>query len=297
MTQPTISVLDSGGVAHTINTTNSNGQAASADSQSVVLASDQTLPLPAGASTDAKLTSIGNTNHADLQALLAKVPSLPTGAASDANLTSIGNTNHIDLQAIATAVNVTNNDLAALLLKTVDGAATDENLTEFANANHTDLAAILAKLVANPATDANASSIGNTLHSDLVALLNKAVPVGGSTDANMTAIGATNHADLLALLAKVPSLPTGASETNRNVTTVANTAVQLMPANANRKYFELQNLSTTAPLYFRKDGNVAAVNGAGTFMLAPGGFYSGQSTGAVSIISTIANHSFSAVEA
>jgi hypothetical protein len=194
------------------------------------------------------------------------------------------------------------------------GAATDANITAIGTTQHTDLVAILTKLVSNPATDANLSSSAAAIvtaiatmdtdlqaltvaqHTDLSAILGK-LTSGSATDANMTAIGATTHTDLTALLTKVPTLPTGASETNRAVTTVANTAIQLMAANPNRKYFELQNLSTTTPLYFRKDGTNAAANTPGTFSLAPGAFYSGQSVGSISIISTIANHPFTAVEA
>lgn len=125
-----------------------------------------------------------------------------------------------------------------------------------------------------------------------------AVPVSGPlTDTQLRAAAVPVSA------AAMP-LPTGSGETNRsgNVTT-ANQAQTIMAANAGRKYFELQNLSSTDFLWFRKDGQPAGVAATGSFALAPasstsvGGFYSGQSTGAVSVVSVTAGHPFSAVEA
>jgi hypothetical protein len=81
MSQPFLSVLDAGGTARTIFTANPNGQANAANSQPVVLASDQALPLPVGAATDASITNAAGVNHADLVAVQNKLAVLPTGAA------------------------------------------------------------------------------------------------------------------------------------------------------------------------------------------------------------------------
>ena len=125
-----------------------------------------------------------------------------------------------------------------------------------------------------------------------------ALPVSGPlTDTQLRA------ATVRVSLANVP-LPTGGDETNRSGTaTTANQAQTIMVANAGRKYFELQNLSATDFLWFRKDGSPAGVAAIGSVALAPasatsvGGFYSGQATGAVSVASVTAGHPFSAVEA
>jgi glutamate/tyrosine decarboxylase-like PLP-dependent enzyme len=102
---------------------------------------------------------------------------------------------------------------------------------------------------------------------------------------------------VLATDATLP-LPTGAGETDRSGSiTAGGTAQTIMAANAARKYFELQNLDASNALYFRKDGSPAVVGASGSFALTAGGFYSGQSTGAVSVIGATTGQKFSAVEA
>lgn len=144
MTQPTLSVLDSTGATRVINTANPNGQATATNSQPVVLASDQTLPLPTGAATNTAVTSFATANHTDLQALL----------------TAIGVTN-TDLTALTTAQHT---DLAAILAKMVTGAATDANATAIGNTLHADLQALIQKRTeltsATGITTATAVSIG-----------------------------------------------------------------------------------------------------------------------------------------
>ena len=129
-------------------------------------------------------------------------------------------------------------------------------------------------------------------------------PTQPLTDTQLRAGAVTVHVDNQPTQIQVSNFPaTAGAETNRsgNVAT-ANQALTIMAANAGRKYFELQNLSLTDFLWFRKDGQPAAVNSPGSFALGPasstsvGGFYSGSSTSAVSVVSVTAGHPFSAVE-
>lgn len=80
---PTISVLDAAGAAQNLEKPNGNGQATMANSRPVVIASDQVLPLPTGAATEATLAA----QSAKLPATLGiktAVGSLSIAPASDA---------------------------------------------------------------------------------------------------------------------------------------------------------------------------------------------------------------------
>jgi hypothetical protein len=267
MTQPTLSVLDSSGTPRVINTANPNGQTTAANSLPVVLASDQTLPLPAGAATNASLVTIGNTQHTDLQALLTAV------GITNTNVTALTASQHADLLDLLSTVDMTNAGVATLTAS-----------------QHADLQALLTAI---GATNTGVAALTIAQHADLVAILTAI----GVTNTSLASLTTAQHADLVALLAKVPGLPTGSNEVDRSGSTaVANTAQSIMAANAARKYFELQNLDATNTLYFRKDGNPAVVGAVGTFALMAGALYSGQATGSVSVVSTASGHKFSAVE-
>ena len=95
----TITVLDSTGATQTVQAPNPNGQALAAASRPVVLASDQTLPLPTGAATSAKQPALGTAGIASTDVIsvqgvaggiaqnvnAATLP-LPAGAATDTTL-------------------------------------------------------------------------------------------------------------------------------------------------------------------------------------------------------------------
>jgi len=275
--------------------------------------------------TNSDLVALTTAQHVDLTALVTKIVA---GGATDANVSAFASTNHADLVGIATAIGITNTDLIAmtsanhndmvnLLARLVTGGATDAMINAvgatnhadaqalltaigatntavatLATANHTDLTGVLAKMVAGAATDANLTAIGTVQHADLVSI----VAAIGVTNADIVAAMAANHTDLTALINKVPVLPSGTGEIDHSGTiAVAGTAQTIMQTNTFRKYFELQNLDPATPLWFRKDG-LSATIGPGSLSLAAGGFYSGQSIGAVSIISTLAGHQFTALE-
>ena len=186
--------------------------------------------------------------------------------------------------------------------------------------NPTNLSALLSALagtlqvhVDNP-PDASALLTSTQYASGVTALLQVLAgaltvhvdnqPTQPLTDTQLRAGAVTVHVDNQPTQIQVSNFPaTAGAETNRsgNVAT-ANQALTIMAANAGRKYFELQNLSLTDFLWFRKDGQPAAVNSPGSFALGPasstsvGGFYSGSSTSAVSVVSVTAGHPFSAVE-
>jgi hypothetical protein len=205
------------------------------------------------------------------------------GGATDANMTTIGRTTNSHLAAVKDAttamsakipvlgVTASENSLPVVLatdqtLPLPSGAATEDTLSALKAAQHIDLLAVLSAV--------------NVTHADLVALT------------------ANQHADLTALLNKQSTLPTGSPEVDRSGTiAAANVAQTAMAANALRKYFELQNLDSAVSLWFRKDSGVAAVGAPGSLSLAPGGFYTGQSTGALSVASTLAGHKYTALEA
>lgn len=93
MVQPSIQVLDAVGTPQTIKTINPNGQDTAANSQPVVLASDQTLPLPTGAATSA-LQTTGNTALGSIdtkltsQATAAKQPALAVSGSPSLDVIS-----------------------------------------------------------------------------------------------------------------------------------------------------------------------------------------------------------------
>lgn len=87
---------------------------------------------------------------------------------------------------------------------------------------------------------------------------------------------------------------------DRSGTTSAtpSTAANAMASNSSRKGFQIQNVSTTAGMWFNGLGTATA--GSGSFYLAPGSLYEtplGMSpTGAISVISTTASVPFTARE-
>lgn len=173
--------------------------------------------------------------------------------------------------------------------------ATEDTLALFKAAQHTDSQALLAKLTLG-ATEDTIAAFKVAQHTDSQALLAKLT--AGAKEETLAALRVDQHVDLQALLTKLTLLTAGTEETDRSGSIpTANTAKVIMPANPARKYFELQNLDAAATLWFRKDGTAAAINAPGNLSLAPGGFYSGQAVGAVSAISALAGHKYTALEA
>jgi len=205
------------------------------------------------------------------------------GGATDVNLTTIGRTNHNDLVAVKDATTAVGTKIPNVGKKAASGSlpvvlATDTTLP----------------LPIGAATEDTLAALKLEHHDDLVALL----AALNLTHADLAHLTEVQQAGVQALLNKSVTLPTGAAETNRSGTVAAaNTAQTIMAANPARKYFELQNLDASVTLWFRKDGGAAVAGAPGTLSLAPGAFYSGQAVGAVSIISSLVNHPFTAVEA
>jgi hypothetical protein len=173
--------------------------------------------------------------------------------------------------------------------------ATEDTLASFKAAQHTDSQALLAKLTLG-ATEDTIAAFKVAQHTDSQALLAKLTL--GAKEETLAALRVDQHVDLQALLTKLTLLTAGTEETDHSGSIpTANTAKVIMSANPARKYFELQNLDAAATLWFRKDGTAAAINAPGNLSLAPGGFYSGQAVGAVSAISALAGHKYTALEA
>lgn len=84
--------------------------------------------------------------------------------------------------------------------------------------------------------------------------------------------------------------------------TAGGTAQTALASNSSRTSFELMNMDPSAEtLWFRFDGGVAVVGGAGSFALVAqasgvGGYYKGTSGGAVSVIAATTGHKFTLVE-
>ncbi len=79
-------------------------------------------------------------------------------------------------------------------------------------------------------------------------------------------------------------------------------STQIMPANAKRRRYRIQNLSTTEMLWVNDNGTAASAATPGSYALAPaaanapGGYYEFFSVFAVSVYGATPGHAFSAAE-
>jgi hypothetical protein len=98
----------------------------------------------------------------------------------------------------------------------------------------------------------------------------------------------------------IPTTPSNFSEINHSGTiAVQNIAQLLMPANPNRVFWEIQNLSEYE-LWYNDTGGTAAANGLGSYRIGPGASYAtpaGEvSPDAITIVGTQVGQAFTCVE-
>jgi hypothetical protein len=231
MVQPTLNVVDRDLIDVTVNTINPNGATTSANSQPVVIASDQSavpvsvasLPLPSGAATSAKqdtanasLASIdGKTLVAGQALMAASMPvtiasnqsaldvnvasiALPTGASTSANqATEIASLASIDGKI--TAVNTGAVVVSSSALPT--GAATAVRQ----DTGNTSLGSIDTKIVAVDTTDVTITTIPLPPGAATAAKQDTGNGSLGSIDSKITAVNTGN------VTVGSSVLPTGAS--------------------------------------------------------------------------------------
>lgn len=305
------------------------GQKASAASSPVVLASDQTLPLPTGAATAANQA----TANTSLATIAAAQGSGGTGIAEPAggagllgwlsgiyqavigtlsvytkNVQVTGNLTVADPTGVAAGSTVTVNtdSLGSLGIKlsgapvgatvlfqgSVDGATWDNPKAYPLSVG----AAGVQSATAAGDFEVNCAAF-KQFRVCLSALTSGsfAVSINGTAATKHVGVKNGNPADLQATVT-----PASATLTDRSGSITAGaTAQQLAASNTARKGWRLQNTST-GDLWFNDTGNAASIGGAGSFKVAAGGYYEtpngGASQTAISIYGATTGQTFSASE-
>lgn len=113
---------------------------------------------------------------------------------------------------------------------------------------------------------------------------------GGTTDVNITEVGGNAVTTTVPVSGTVTvANPVGITPTDRTITSASGASEQIMAANSSRHSLTVQNTGT-ANCGVNPTGGTAAIGGAGTLTLIPGGSYSPRipTLSAVTVICTAA---------
>lgn len=113
---------------------------------------------------------------------------------------------------------------------------------------------------------------------------------GGTTDVNITEVGGNAVTTTVPVSGTVTvANPVGITPTDRTITSASGASEQIMAANSSRHSMTIQNTGT-ANCGVNPTGGTAAIGGAGTLTLIPGGSYSPRipTLSAVTVICTAA---------